>query len=162
MSEEFKELVRRILAACEGKRFTRTSEMAFHDQLEWCLVKAGFDYAKMVKFDDTEQWNARIIERSPDKPATWRFSRERRLGAEDRLDFFCSDAPPDYFVGGAPGFAIEVKLEGGLEKHLRQIKRYARSDIVLGVVLIAMRPHEMPETLNGKPVVCLNFAPKCL
>lgn len=79
------------------------------------------------------------------------FEREKSLSKKDRPDFLFSN-----------GVALECKVDGGLQSHLRQMKRYAGHDAVTGVLLVSMRPYQMPETLNGKPVACLNFAGKCL
>lgn len=81
------------------------------------------------------------------------FVREHRLDDRDRPDFFFSNS-----------VAVECKVKGGVESHLRQMKRYAAHSTVAGVLLLAMRPHgpSMPDTLNDKPISCLNFAPKCL
>jgi hypothetical protein len=80
-----------------------------------------------------------------------KFVRELALSKEDR---------PDFLFGN--GVALECKVENALEKHLHQCKRYAEHEQVTGIILVAMRPYQMPETLSGKPCFCLNFANKCL
>lgn len=84
--------------------------------------------------------------------AGFAFEREFILSKLDRADFF-------FYQNGV---VLETKVEGGVEAHLRQLRRYAEQDMVTGLILIAMRPYRLPATLNGKPVVCLNFANKCL
>lgn len=80
------------------------------------------------------------------------FRREERLSDADIADF--------WFHG--VGIAVEVKVKGSLESHLRQMRRYASHATVAGVLLVATRPFQLPETLCGKPVACLNFGSKCL
>lgn len=67
------------------------------------------------------------------------YAREFKLSDKDR---------PDFMVGEA---ALEVKTYCGLEKHLRQLKRYADHPDVKSTVLVSTRPIIMPETLSGKP-----------
>ena len=73
------------------------------------------------------------------------FEREFKLSAADRPDFFISQ------------FAVETKLGGSLNEHLRQMKRYNSHEKVLGTILISTRPFELPETLSDKPVAGINL-----
>lgn len=72
------------------------------------------------------------------------FLREFPLTPKDRPDFAISDTYPGLV-------AVEVKIDGAPNAHLRQLKRYANHPRVQAVVLIKPRPTPMPETLSGKP-----------
>lgn len=72
------------------------------------------------------------------------FEREYKLSAADR---------PDFFI--AP-FAIEVKVGGSLNSHLRQLQRYNLHGKVAGTIFISTKPFFLPETLAGKPVEIIN------
>lgn len=80
------------------------------------------------------------------------FEREYVLSAQDRPDFFIMP------------FAIEVKLGGSIDKHLRQMKRYNNHPNVQGTILICTKPFAfmLPETLSGKPVAAINVGGKRL
>lgn len=71
------------------------------------------------------------------------FDREVRLTEKDRVDFM---------VGG---IAVEVKVDGAKNEVLRQIHRYAQSDMVSAIVVVTdkARHLNLPCCLNGKPVV---------
>lgn len=86
------------------------------------------------------------------KAHKFHFDREHKLNDKDKPDFYFYDV----------SIALEVKVKGNMQSHLRQCKRYADSLFVDGVILIAMRPYDVPSTLSDKPFTCLNFAPKCL
>lgn len=74
------------------------------------------------------------------------FKREMKLSERDRPDFMTQ-----------PGaIAIEVKVAGSIESHLRQLKRYNDNDLVNGTILIGTKPFRVPETLSGKPVAAIN------
>lgn len=53
--------------------------------------------------------------------------------------------------------AVEVKVGGPLNQHLRQLKRYADQTHIAAVVLIATRPFSVPPTLSNKPCFCINI-----
>lgn len=57
------------------------------------------------------------------------------------------------FLAGAVG--IEVKVGGSLAEVTRQLHRYAKCSQVLALVLISsrLRLGNLPESLNGKPLV---------
>lgn len=70
--------------------------------------------------------------------------REFILSPEDRPDFFTA------------GYAIEVKVGGSIESHMRQVKRYNNHAAISGSILICTRPYCVPETISGKPFACIN------
>lgn len=74
------------------------------------------------------------------------YEREFRLDANDR---------PDFLVWGC--LAIEVKVTGGPAAILRQLERYARHDIVEGILLVTRRMQHLtlPVLLLDKPLSVL-------
>lgn len=98
------------------------------------------------------------------------FVREYILCKEDRPDFFIADCRlPIVDLGkqdrlkaelqtAGSGFAIEVKVGGSINAHLRQMQRYNRHPTVQGTILICTKPfgRMMPETLADKPVAAIN------
>lgn len=74
------------------------------------------------------------------------FVREFKLSKLDRLDFLLGRV------------ALEVKILGSINEHLRQIKRYNAHPEIDGTILLATRPFPVPDTLSGKPVRCINLA----
>lgn len=85
------------------------------------------------------------------------FDREVILEKASRLDFAIPFAPGDWHV-----WAVEVKIAGSVETHLRQMKRYNGHPDVVGTILIGTRPFVLPETLGGKPVGLINIGNKRL
>ena len=73
------------------------------------------------------------------------FKREWRLSLGDR---------PDFRLRGE--VAVEVKVGGSIEAHLRQLKRYNDFPAVTGTIFIATKPFSVPATLSGKPVMLIN------
>lgn len=75
------------------------------------------------------------------------FEREFKLSPADRPDFWIEP------------FAIEVKVSGSFDSHLRQVQRYNRHEEVSGTILIGTKPwaNRMPETLAGKPSAYINI-----
>lgn len=75
------------------------------------------------------------------------FSREYVLSPTDRPDFYLH----------ATQIALELKISGSVETHLRQMKRYAEYEQVAGVILITTRQTTVPDKLSEKPtgVICL-------
>ena len=136
----FKTFVDRVVQATAGKRFSRLDEKHLQDGLNQCFVVAGMKPSREFELGRGEQ--------SPDESGLLSVAANDL----DRPDFF-------FFDGG---FVVECKVDGGFNSHLRQCHRYAAHSCVNGVLLIAMRPYDMPESLCGKPVACLNFALKCL
>jgi len=72
--------------------------------------------------------------------------REHVLSPEDRPDFLVQT------------IALEVKVGGSINSHLRQMQRYNRHATVAGTILICTKPfgQMMPETLAGKPIASIN------
>ena len=72
------------------------------------------------------------------------YEREKALGPQDRVDFFLPFT----------GIGIEVKVDGPANAVARQLQRYARSDLVSGLVLVTgkVRHRQVPPNLNGKEV----------
>lgn len=72
------------------------------------------------------------------------FEREKALGPRDRPDFLVQ-------VPRAGVAAIEVKVQGSIDGHLRQMKRYCAHDSICCVVLVCVKPWEIPDRILGKP-----------
>ncbi len=81
------------------------------------------------------------------------FTREVELTKRDRVDFLLNYDP--YSI------AMEVKVGGGINSHLRQMKRYAdaggENSIVDAALLIATKPFQVPEYLSKKPCYCIHI-----
>lgn len=73
----------------------------------------------------------------------FRYERECRLNAKDRIDFLTVD-----------GIGLELKVDGGANEVARQLIRYAECDQVRGLVLITTRSKHgrLPSTLLHKPL----------
>jgi hypothetical protein len=71
------------------------------------------------------------------------YEREFRLTATER---------PDFLVWGC--LAIEVKVDGGPSTVLRQLERYARYEVVEGIMLVTRRMQHLtlPATILDKPL----------
>lgn len=78
---------------------------------------------------------------------TDQFVPEFQLSKKDRPDFFWEEK----------GLVIEAKVSRGDSKTIRQVVRYTEDPRVSGVLLFRHRPVEMPSTINGKPVGCIEF-----
>lgn len=133
---ELAELVQRIEAAVAKYRLTFADEKQLQDQLATIFAGAGM-----------------VVE------------REFILSKGERLDFFIcgkrsigegAAIPSAAGTSARPGFALEVKVGGAVEGHLRQMKRYNEHPQVLGTILIATRKYDLPESLAGKPVAGIN------
>lgn len=74
------------------------------------------------------------------------FEREKYLSplALDRIEFYLPHQ----------GLGIECKISGSPHAVLRQLLRYARSEIIQELVLLTsrMKHRRMPATVNGKPL----------
>ncbi len=79
------------------------------------------------------------------------FEREFWLSEKDRVDFYINCEPFR--------IALEVKVGGGINAHLRQLKRYSLCPEVDAIILVATKPFSVPETLSGIPCYCINIAP---
>lgn len=81
------------------------------------------------------------------KAAGVSYTREHRLSAEDR---------PDFMVGSV---ALEVKIQGGAAKALRQVSRYLEHPEVTAVILVGTPAwvRQMPGQLHGKPLYALRL-----
>jgi alkanesulfonate monooxygenase SsuD/methylene tetrahydromethanopterin reductase-like flavin-dependent oxidoreductase (luciferase family) len=54
---------------------------------------------------------------------------------------------------------IEVKVAGSPDRVLEQLRRYAASDEIDGLVLVTSQfKHRMPPALGGKPLACVSIA----
>jgi hypothetical protein len=73
--------------------------------------------------------------------------REVRITPRDRLDFL---------VGGT---AVEVKVAGQPGSVLRQLQRYAASDLVADLVLVTTRARHasLPSVVGGKPLTVVRI-----
>ncbi len=75
------------------------------------------------------------------------FEREFRLSPRDRIDFM---------VGSV---GVELKVDGSIAELIRQLDRYAKHDVVSGLVLVSTRRKHLylPTELQGKRVtaICL-------
>lgn len=69
------------------------------------------------------------------------YKREVRLSLADRIDFL---------VDG--GIGIEAKLKCAKRTIFRQLERYAASDRISALILIAGTAMGLPPTIGGKPV----------
>lgn len=85
------------------------------------------------------------------EPHVFELTSEHRLNAHDRLDFLVVIG--DYQWDSST-IAIEVKIEGSAADVNRQLARYARHDLVDGILLVTTRSkhHHIPFELNNKPV----------
>lgn len=72
------------------------------------------------------------------------FVREFKLSPGERPDFWLEP------------WAVEVKVGGSLDAHLRQLQRYNKHPLVAGTILIGTKPFRLPESLAGKPVGFIN------
>jgi hypothetical protein len=74
------------------------------------------------------------------------FQREYILTKADRLDFLID------------AVAIEVKIGGSINTHLRQLKRYNDHAAIRGGILIGTKPFDMPDSLSDKAVALINLS----
>jgi len=72
------------------------------------------------------------------------FSREFRLSQPDRIDFLVKD-----------GIGIEVKINRAENTLIRQAGRYLAHDEVKTLILVTIRPVNLPDILLKKPLICL-------
>ncbi|MNW55033.1 hypothetical protein D3C74_326700 [compost metagenome] len=75
------------------------------------------------------------------------FQHEVPLAPRNRIDFLTSD-----------GIGIEAKKGKPNERRVyEQLERYAGIDDVKGLILVIERYMDLPETINGKPVVSIGL-----
>lgn len=75
------------------------------------------------------------------------FKNEVLLAPRNRIDFMAGN-----------GIGIEAKKGKPNEQQvLRQLERYASFDEVKGLVLVIERYMDLPETINGKPVISIGL-----
>lgn len=90
-------------------------------------------------------------------------SREFRLTAADRIDLFVAlqvqpPPPAEILRPTGPGIGVEVKVQGAGSAIVRQLERYAAHPKILALVLVTNRAsHDVPPSLNGKPVVVVRI-----
>lgn len=72
------------------------------------------------------------------------FEREKSLSSRDRIEFYL----PEARVG------VECKIDGSPIAVIRQLLRYAESDLIEELILLTTRNkhRSMPETLHSKPL----------
>lgn len=70
------------------------------------------------------------------------FQREFSLSPGERPDFMIDSV------------AVDLKVGGSINSHLRQLKRYADHESVSAIALVATRPFSVPATLSNKPCAC--------
>ncbi|MFP5276953.1 MAG: hypothetical protein ACLGPM_07550 [Acidobacteriota bacterium] len=76
-------------------------------------------------------------------PSAFRVEREVQLGDLGRLDFL---------INGR--IVIETKIGGSAAELMRQVARYAQSEMVAGILVVTDRAsHRLPPEFNGKPVL---------
>lgn len=71
------------------------------------------------------------------------FSREHVLSAKDRIDFLIDR------------LGLEVKIGGSPTGLIRQIHRYAQHEALDAILVVVgrIRLAQLPETINGKPIL---------
>ncbi|WP_312139257.1 hypothetical protein [Brevundimonas sp.] len=77
---------------------------------------------------------------------SWPVEREPRLTPRDIPDFMIE------------GVAVEVKMKHQRPADIiRQLERYAKLPMVKALVLASNRPCNLPDSMNGKPVLCISL-----
>lgn len=105
-----------------------------HQQLEELLSAHRFSYNTELELQNQL---AEVFGK-----ASHDFSREHRFAeSKQRVDFMF----PSF------GTAVEVKIDGGFNAHLRQCQGYAKHEEVAGVILICPHAFSIPASLGGKP-----------
>jgi hypothetical protein len=101
-------------------------------------------HAHGFSFTDEEELQRGLVEILP--PTSTR--REVQLTSRDRIDFMVE------------GVGIEVKIKGSLAALTRQLHRYAQLDAIEALVVVTpvARLAQLPESLNGKPVLVCHLA----
>lgn len=101
----------------------------------------GFRF-RYVREDDLQEGLAEAL-----RSEGFELEREVRLDARNRIDLL---------VGRV---GVEVKVAGRPDAVLRQLERYAESDLVDAIMLVTSRVrHRVPAELNGKPVTVVQLA----
>jgi hypothetical protein len=94
-------------------------------------------------FTDEEELQRGLVEILAEIMPPTSTRREVQLTPKDRIDFMVES------VG------IEVKIKGSLAALTRQLHRYAQLDAIEALVVVTpvARLAQLPESLNGKPVL---------
>lgn len=73
------------------------------------------------------------------------FTSECIISKADRIDF--------YWPG--PQIGVEVKIKHSLSALTRQVHRYVQHESIKGILIVSgkIRLSEIPQTINGKPVL---------
>lgn len=75
------------------------------------------------------------------------YVREYPLSPKDRPDFIVRN------YRNNKNIAVELKVDGSLQSHLRQLKRYAEYNEIYETLLICIKPQpSAPAQLNNKPL----------
>lgn len=69
------------------------------------------------------------------------YEREHRLGPGERLDFLIAEH-----------IAVELKIRAQRKSIYRQLDRYARYEIIEGLILVTASALGMPKEIGGKPI----------
>ena len=78
-------------------------------------------------------------------------AREVTLDPRNRIDFLTTIATQQ----GTTSIGVEVKIHSSTREVLRQLTRYAKSDTIDALILVTTKAkhHNIPDTLEGKPVI---------
>ena len=79
--------------------------------------------------------------------------REAELSSKDRIDFLIKD-----------GIGVEVKTKGSTSTLTRQVHRYVQHESIKAMVVVTTvgRLTNIPEVMNGKPIVVVHLIESCL
>lgn len=92
-------------------------------------------------------FNEKITQSEIEKVLTGYFSfeREKRLDAENIIDFFVNDE-----------IGVEVKIAGKKKAIYRQCERYCLFDEIKYLILVTAKPIALPTHIHNKPCFVLN------
>jgi hypothetical protein len=98
-------------------------------------------YDRRLIFNNEKQLQDEIAELLD--RAKIQYAREFRVGRKCILDFLLIESRT----------ALEIKVKGAIEADImRQVHRYALLPTISEIIIIALRPFNMPRELNGKPI----------